>query len=194
MKKIKIFSIILFLVSAVVYAGCRIYAGVMTDHTPPVISGGDEVIQVSVADPQEKLLEGMKAEDSRDGDVTDSLVVQDISEFDDEGKRTVNYAAVDSSGNVGYYSRMMQYTDYQEPVFALSSPLRFPVNGKFNICQGITASSVLDGDLTPEQIIGMDWLAENIVGSIPEYDELSETGKATVDLVGVEIISKDKRG
>ena len=40
----------------------------------------------------------------------------------------------------------------------------------------------------------MDWLAENIVGSIPEYDELSETGKATVDLVGVEIISKDKRG
>ena len=148
MKKIKIFSIILFLVSAAVYAGCRIYAGVMTDHTPPVISGGDEVIQVSVADPQEKLLEGMKAEDSRDGDVTDSLVVQDISEFDDEGKRTVNYAAVDNSGNVGYYSRMMQYTDYQEPVFALDSPLRFPVNGKFNICQGITASSVLDGDLT----------------------------------------------
>ena len=148
MKKIKIFSIILFLVSAAVYAGCRIYAGVMTDHTPPVISGGDEVIQVSVADPQEKLLEGMKAEDSRDGDVTDSLVVQDISEFDDEGKRTVNYAAVDDSGNVGYYSRMMQYTDYQEPVFALDSPLRFPMNGKFNICQGITASSVLDGDLT----------------------------------------------
>ena len=40
----------------------------------------------------------------------------------------------------------------------------------------------------------MDWLAENIVGSIPEYDELSETGKATVDLVGVEAVSKDKRG
>ena len=120
----------------------------MTDHTPPVISGGDEVIQVSVADPQEKLLEGVKAEDSRDGDVTDSLVVQDLSEFDDEGKRTVHYAAVDDSGNVGYYSRVMQYTDYQEPVFALASPLRFPMNGKFNICQGITASSVLDGDLT----------------------------------------------
>ena len=53
---------------------------------------------------------------------------------------------------------------------------------------------VLDGDLTPEQIIGMDWLAENIMGSIPDYDQLNETAKATVDLVGVEAASKDKRG
>ncbi len=55
------------------------------------------------------------------------------------------------------------------------------------------AGRVLDGDLTPEQIIGMDWLAENIVGSIPEYDELNETAKATVDMVGVNAVSKDKR-
>lgn len=147
MKKIKIFSIILFVCSAVIYAGCRIYAGVMTDHTPPVISGGDS-IQVSVEDPKEKLLEGMTAEDDRDGDVTDSLVVQEISEFDDEGKRTVRYAAVDDSGNVGYYSRTMEYTDYQPPVFALSSPLRFPMGASFNICGGISASSNLDGEVT----------------------------------------------
>ena len=123
MRKIKIFSIILFICSAAVYIGCRIYAGVMTDHTPPVISGGD-AIEVSVEDPKEKLLEGMTAEDDRDGDVTDSLVVQEISEFDDEGNRTVRYAAVDDSGNVGYYSRTMTYTDYGQPTFAMSSPLR----------------------------------------------------------------------
>ena len=66
MKKIKIFSIILFICSAAAYAGCRIYAGAMTDHTPPVISGGDD-IQVSVEDTDDKLLEGMTAEDDRDG-------------------------------------------------------------------------------------------------------------------------------
>lgn len=147
MRKIKIFSIILFICSAAVYIGCRIYAGVMTDHTPPVISGGD-AIEVSVEDPKEKLLEGMTAEDDRDGDVTDSLVVQEISEFDDEGNRTVRYAAVDDSGNVGYYSRTMTYTDYRQPTFAMSSPLRFPMGTSFNICEGITASSVLDGDLS----------------------------------------------
>lgn len=147
MRKIKIFTVILFICSAAIYIGCRMYAGVMTDHTSPVISGGDN-IQVSVEDPREKLLEGMTAEDDRDGDVTDSLVVQELSEFDDEGKRTVRYAAVDKSGNVGYFSRSLEYTDYQQPVFSLSAPLRFPLGTEFNICSGITASSSLDGDLT----------------------------------------------
>lgn len=160
MRKIKIFSIILFICSAAVYIGCRIYAGVMTDHTPPVISGGD-AIEVSVEDPQEKLLEGMTAEDDRDGDVTDSLVVQEISEFDDEGNRTVRYAAVDDSGNVGYYSRTMTYTDYRQPTFAMSSPLRFPMGTSFNICEGITASSVLDGDLSDKIKYTLDRAVSN---------------------------------
>ena len=147
MKKIKLFSVILFLISAAVFAGCRIYDGIMTDYTAPVISGEGD-LQVSVTDPQEKLLEGMKAEDDRDGDVTDSLVVQKISEFNEEGQRTVTYAAVDKSGNVAYYNRTLEYTDYQAPVFALSAPLRFPVGADFNICSGISASSTLDGDLT----------------------------------------------
>lgn len=160
MRKIKIFSIILFICSAAVYIGCRIYAGVMTDHTPPVISGGD-AIEVSVEDPKEKLLEGMTAEDDRDGDVTDSLVVQEISEFDDEGNRTVRYAAVDDSGNVGYYSRTMTYTDYRQPTFAMSSPLRFPMGASFNICEGISASSVLDGDLSDKIKYTLDRAVSN---------------------------------
>ena len=160
MRKIKIFSIILFICSAAVYIGCRIYAGVMTDHTPPVISGGD-AIEVSVEDPKEKLLEGMTAEDDRDGDVTDSLVVQEISEFDDEGNRTVRYAAVDDSGNVGYYSRTMTYTDYRQPTFAMSSPLRFPMGTSFNICEGISASSVLDGDLSDKIKYTLDRAVSN---------------------------------
>ena len=47
--------------------------------------------------------------------------------------------------------------------------------------------------LSPEQIVNMDWLAENVVGSLPRYDQLSEVGKATVDMVGVDP-SKDKSG
>ena len=147
MKKIKIFSIILFLFSAAVYAGGRVYDGAVTDHTPPVITG-EGLIQASVADPEEKLLEGMRAEDDRGGDVTESLVVQSISGFDEEGRRTVNYAAADSSGNVGYYSRQLEYTDYRMPTFSLSAPLRFPMGTSFNICSGISAESSLDGNLS----------------------------------------------
>ena len=54
----------------------------------------------------------------------------------------------------------------------------------------------IDGEdhlLSPEQIIGMDWLVENVDGVIPRYGELTETGKATVDMVGVEPSTKEKQ-
>lgn len=73
---------------------------------------------------------------------------------------------------------------------SIQADLYYPFRGKL-YAQG---GKVLDGDLTPEQIIGMDWLAENIVGSIPKYDQLNDVAKATVDLVGVEAVSKEKRG
>ena len=41
-------------------------------------------------------------------------------------------------------------------------------------------------ELTQEQIINMDYLVENVIGSIPVYDELTPMGKATVDMAGVE--------
>lgn len=53
-----------------------------------------------------------------------------------------------------------------------------------------------EGDaLTPEQIINMDWLNENIVGALPAYEELDDTGKDTVGIVGVDpaVQDKDKR-
>lgn len=55
---------------------------------------------------------------------------------------------------------------------------------------------VLDEEraLTSEQIIRMDWLAENVVGSIPAYDELTELGKATADAMGVSVVREMRRG
>ena len=56
------------------------------------------------------------------------------------------------------------------------------------------SGKVLENDalLTPEQIINMDYLMENVVGAIPRYEDLSELGKATVDMVGVAPATKDK--
>ena len=39
--------------------------------------------------------------------------------------------------------------------------------------------------LTPEQIIDMSWLNENVSGAIPAYEDLSDTGKATVGIAGI---------
>ncbi len=40
-------------------------------------------------------------------------------------------------------------------------------------------------NLTLEQIINMDYLVDNVIGSIPTYEELTPMGKATVDAVGI---------
>ncbi len=47
--------------------------------------------------------------------------------------------------------------------------------------------------LEAEQILSMDWLAENVIGAIPAYEELNETGKATVGIAGVEPSVKEKQ-
>ena len=41
-------------------------------------------------------------------------------------------------------------------------------------------------NLSLEQIINMDYLVENVIGGIPQYEELTPMGKATVDMAGVE--------
>ena len=65
-----------------------------------------------------------------------------------------------------------------------------PFRGKLYAQDG----RVMDGDLSAEQIISMDWLVENVVGFIPEYGQLTDLGKATVDMVGVEPATKDRKG
>ena len=66
---------------------------------------------------------------------------------------------------------------------------------KTNICTPfLTPLTTQSGDsigegeknLSLEQIINMDYLVENVIGDIPQYDELSPMGKATVDMAGIE--------
>lgn len=40
-------------------------------------------------------------------------------------------------------------------------------------------------ELTPEDIVTMDWLLDNVVGSIPKVDELDDSAKAIVMTQGI---------
>lgn len=85
---------------------------------------------------------------------------------------------------VGYLAELLQNSIRT----GVSEPFRGPLYSQ--------DGKVLEAErsLTPDQIINMDWLLENVVGSIPEYNELSEIGKATVDMVGISRVFKDGRG
>ena len=40
--------------------------------------------------------------------------------------------------------------------------------------------------MTPEEIVTMDWLAENVIGDIPKMEELQEEAKPVTAQQGVE--------
>lgn len=71
---------------------------------------------------------------------------------------------------------------------------------KNSICTGLfspfcgplhtQSGEVIDSEgqgLSLEQIIEMDWLADNVIGVIPAYEQLNEEGKATVESAGAPI-------
>ena len=66
---------------------------------------------------------------------------------------------------------------------SICSGLCRPFRGPFRAQNG----EVIDKDrqgLSFEQIITMEWLAENVEGSIPTYEQLNDEGKATVESAG----------
>lgn len=119
-----------------------------TDNEAPVISIDDEVISVSVSDPESCLLQGITVWDNRDGDITDSLIIESIYGITEDGCATVTFAAVDHSGNVTKTERVVHYTDYTSPVFTLSEPLVFEFGSYFDVLDCVGAYDIFDGDIS----------------------------------------------
>ncbi len=71
-------------------------------------------------------------------------------------------------------------------------------NGDFNPFSGILYSQngIVQKDknksMSPEEIINMNWLAENVIGSIPKMDDLKEKAKPMILLQGVEGVEQKR--
>ena len=141
------FSIIFFVIGSLIFGAYRYHLSRTVDGSAPKISVGEEEISVSIKDPEEVLLEGITARDRKDGDVTESLLVESLSPFISKNTRLVSYAAFDSDDHVSHASRKLVYTDYTSPRFTLESPLVFRLNYN-NVMDGLTAWDCLDGDIT----------------------------------------------
>ncbi len=50
-----------------------------------------------------------------------------------------------------------------------------------------------DQKLSPKEIVTMDWLADNVAGSVPKMQELTEEAKELVRLQGIDLEEKDEK-
>ena len=152
MRRLRVTIVLVFVLSVIAFIAYNVMARMVEDHTPPVITCDSDTVTVSVEDDDSALLQGMTAEDNRDGDLTDSIRVSSMSNFTEPGKRTANYAVFDSSNQVATYSRTVEYTDYTSPQIHLSEPLRFGLEEMedINLAENMTVQDCLDGDISSQ--------------------------------------------
>lgn len=147
MKKSTIALLAALAAAIAVFFGYRVLEGIRTDDVGPEISVSGEVLQVSVNASEEELLAGVTAVDDKDGDVTDSIIIESISGITQEHFVTVVYAAFDDSGNVTKAERRVQYTDYVPPRFTFSHAMAFEAGVSYDVLSYVGASDLLDGNI-----------------------------------------------
>ncbi len=141
-------SLRVLLVMVIGFLAYLLFDAKRNDDAYPVISLSSDKIYISVDADEDALLTGVSAFDAEDGDLTDSVIVENISQFVDAGKCIITYAVFDSANHVSTASREMYYTDYTSPRFQILGRLEFSYTGSFNPLSQIKAFDCIDGDIS----------------------------------------------
>lgn len=167
MKRARI--ILAILCMATVFWGYQYYEKKQADIDTegPVLKVSEEEIKVSIKATEEELKKGVSARDEKDGDVTDSIVIESIEKAPKGGDNSffITYVAFDNSSNVGRLTRNLTYSDYRKAHFTISAPLRFPENQQISLFDYIKAEDCIDGDVTPFITLDGD---ESLLGGEPK--------------------------
>lgn len=148
MKLLQRGTVALFILVLAGYIGLNLYVSRSVDRTPPVITCSSEVVEVRVGASDAALLEGVCASDDRDGDLTGEIMIKGVSQLITADTAKVTYIVFDSSNNMSTASRTVRYTNYEKPRFALDRPLIFLAGSKVHLLDRLSASDVIDGDLS----------------------------------------------
>lgn len=154
MIQIRRVLLLLALVMILLYGLNRLLLYRSFDKTGPEIQFDEELLKVSVKVTEEELLEGVKAMDNKDGDVTDTVIIESISKLLPGNERIVTYAAFDNDNHVGKAERRIQYKDYKAPRFSLDEPLTTSLSSDMSEMIGaLHAKDCIDGDISDQIVI-----------------------------------------
>lgn len=147
MKRINVLLLMVLAVATGLFAGYHLWVHNRLDTTGPVLTVEEGLLEISVKDRETALMQGIRAVDDRDGDVTASILVESIYGISEDHVTTVTYAAFDRAGNVTKIQRKIRFVDYQSPRFEAYGSLTFPGNASFDLMDYVGAYDVLEGDI-----------------------------------------------
>lgn len=185
MKRLRIITFAVLGLAAVCLGASALMRMFRQDDTLPQITCPEGTPVISVADDDAALMNGVTAWDGKDGDLTEHILLQDVT-LQEGGTIRVSYLVSDSDHHVATASRTMRYSDYTPPRFALKSPLRYSVGSSIRVKDRLTASDVLDGDLTDRIRVDSGDLSPYYEGDYPVTFEvtnsLGDTVAVTLDV------------
>ena len=152
LRKTRIFVVIFFIISVLLFGGYTLIRAVTVDRTLPIMEMDSDEVTISVKGGDAAILEGIKASDEKDGDITGNLFVESKSTFIEKGIFKATIAVADSDNHVTKVERKVTYSDYRSPQFTLTEPLKFLTTREnrddLNIAESLRANDVVDGDIS----------------------------------------------
>lgn len=148
LKYVRLILVTLFVLALGGSVAVFLYNYTHEDNSPPAFQCDMELIEVSVTDPEEALLQGLHAYDNVDGDISDRIQVKEISTLINDKDVTVSYIVFDDASNYAVYSRTARYTDYAPPRFHLSKPMIFKVGEAISFRDSVTVKDLREGDIS----------------------------------------------
>ena len=157
MKIINSICTIILIIAIVLFGRYYYHRQANLDIEGPVIQIDQELLEVSIHDSENALLKGVTAYDAKDGDVTKSIGIENISDFLEDTICQVDYVAFDKDNHVSRASRRIKYIDYTSPVFKLTEPLKFQsTNRNIDILEHVYAEDCIDGNISKQILFSED--------------------------------------
>lgn len=173
MRILRILTVVLFAVSLGLNIWVTRQYNAAHNTEGPKLSCSEETLSISVHDGDEALLRGLSAEDAQDGNLTDRILLSSKSYFLEKGVFNAEYVVFDSHQNAATLTRRVVYTDYESPKFALSQPLVYIRGNSIRYLNYVTASDVLDGDITDRIKVKASNVSNYTAGTYPVLLEVT---------------------
>lgn len=123
------------------------------DTHAPVFSVDPEVLTISVEDVDTGLMQGVRAWDEEQGDLTDQVIVGEFSSLSGENTCSLTYVVFDQANHSTTYRRKVELLDYRPPYFELATALVFQQGEKMSPLAYIRAFDVLEGEITDDMVL-----------------------------------------
>lgn len=144
-----------------------VYNHLERNNQPPVITIDESTNNFSVSATEEDFLMGVSAEDKEDGNVTDSIIIESISQLYNKNTRNIVYVAFDNNNHVSKLEREIKYTDYKSPEFTNGAYITVETGAPDEILEQLKATDVVDGDISNQIKLEINSVQKGIPGKYP---------------------------